>query len=120
MKLVPVVVVSLALLRLPANGGGIGKGQNLFERRCSGCHRLDEIRSGPRLRGVFGRAAGADSGFPYSEALKTSRLVWNESTLDRWLANPDTLVPDNEMAFRLSRVDERAQIIAYLKSVPPR
>jgi cytochrome c2 len=39
---------------------------------------------------------------------------------DRWLADPDALAPDNDMAFRVPAPRERAQIIAYLKSVPAR
>ena len=126
MKIFPVSVfaiaapLSVALLSSPAGANDVGKGRSLFERRCTGCHRLDDIRSGPRLRGVVGRAAGSDAGFPYSDALKASRLTWSEATLDRWLANPDALVPDNDMAFRVSEATERAQIIAYLKSVPAR
>jgi cytochrome c len=126
MKIFPSSVVaiaaplSVALLSSPAGANDVGKGRSLFERRCTGCHRLDDIRSGPRLRGVVGRAAGSDAGFPYSDALKASRLTWSEATLDRWLADPDALVPDNDMAFRVSEATERAQIIAYLKSVPAR
>ena len=69
------------------------------------------------LRGVFGRAAGADQGFPYSAALKSSHLRWDESSLDRWLADPEVLVPGNDMAFRASKAEERAEIVAYLKSL---
>jgi len=112
--------LSVALLSSSAGANDVGKGRSLFDRRCTGCHRLDDIRSGPRLRGVVGRAAGSDAGFPYSDALKASRLTWSDATLDRWLANPDALVPDNDMAFRVSDATERAQIIAYLKSVPAR
>jgi len=126
MKIFPSSIVaiaaplSVALLSSSAGANDVGKGRSLFDRRCTGCHRLDDIRSGPRLRGVVGRAAGSDAGFPYSDALKASRITWSEATLDRWLANPDALVPDNDMAFRVSDATERAQIIAYLKSVPAR
>src|SRR5436305_9299429 len=89
------------------------KGKDLFQRRCTGCHRLDEIRSGPRLRGVVGRAAGADPGYPYSQALKSSKLIWDDATLDQWLTDPQALVPDNDMPFRVANPDERAGIIAY-------
>jgi cytochrome c len=96
------------------------KGQDLFERRCTGCHGLDDVRSGPRLRGVFGRAAGSDPQYAYSTALKASRLVWNESTLGRWLADPEALVPNTDMALRVPKLDERSEIIAYLKSLSTR
>jgi cytochrome c len=107
----------LLCVSAPVSRADSKRGQELFERRCTGCHRLDDVRSGPRLRGVFGRAAGSDPGFPYSNALTSSRLTWNESTLDRWLTDPETLMPDNDMAFRLSKPEERAEIIAYLRSL---
>lgn len=111
------VPLSLLFVSAPVTRAGSRKGQDLFERRCTGCHSLDEARSGPRLRGVFGRAAGSDPGYPYSAALKSSHLTWNESTLDRWLTDSEALVPGSDMAFRVFKGDERAEIIAYLKSL---
>lgn len=90
-------------------------GKPLFERRCGGCHSLDRDNEGPRLRGVYGRAAGAVESFEYSEALRKSGVIWNAGTLDRWLADPETLVPGNGMNFRVSDPLERQAIIAYLQ-----
>ena len=109
--------LALSLYAQSADSAKVKKGEDLFERRCTGCHRLDEVRVGPRLRNVFGRLAGSDAGFTYSENLKASRIKWDESTLDKWLTDTEGLVPDNDMAFRLSSAEERSAIIAYLKSV---
>ena len=111
------VPLVLLFLTTPVTRADSGKGQALFERRCTGCHRLDEVRSGPRLRHAFGRAAGSDPGYPYSDALKASHLTWDEHTLDRWLADPELVVPGNDMAFRVPAPDERTEIITYLKSL---
>jgi cytochrome c len=111
------IFLSFLLGAQPADSAKIKKGEDLFARRCTGCHRLDETRVGPPLRKVFGRLAGSDAGFPYSEALKASRIQWNESTLDRWLTDTEALAPDNDMAFRVSNPEERGAIIAYLKSL---
>jgi cytochrome c len=54
--------------------------------------------------------------FKYSDALKASRIVWEEATLDRWLTNTDALVPDNDMDFRVPNAAERADIIQYLRA----
>lgn len=113
----PAIPLLLLIISARVTRADSKKGQDLFERRCTGCHRLDDIRSGPRLRGVFGRAAGVDPGFPYSDALKASQITWNEQTLDRWLTDTEALVPDNDMAFRVPKPDERAEIIAYLKTL---
>ena len=108
---------SLLLYAQSADSIKIKHGEDLFERRCTGCHRLDEVRVGPRLRSVFGRVAGSDAGFPYSQGLKTSQIKWDEATLDRWLTDTEELVPDNDMAFRVSSAEERGAIIAYLKNL---
>jgi cytochrome c len=94
------------------------RGRQLFENRCSGCHALDNERQGPRLRGVYGRDAGAVPSFTYSSALKASRITWDATSLDKWLTDPEKLVPDNDMAFRMVNADERAAIIAFLQSLP--
>jgi cytochrome c len=93
-------------------------GKELFEKRCGGCHALDRDKEGPRLRGVYGRAAGAVDSFQYSDALKKSKITWTETTLDKWLTDTETLVPDNDMSFHVERPDERAEIIGYLKQNP--
>ena len=113
--------VGLALLWILAqpNRGQAAEGEQgkeLFERRCSGCHSLDKDKEGPRLHGVYGRAAGSLPGFEYSDALKASHLNWDADTLDRWLTDPEQVVPGNDMAFRLVKADERAAIIAFLKA----
>lgn len=86
-------------------------------RRCSGCHAPDLNKEGPRLRGVFGRKAAAVAGFGYSEALRKATVRWDETTLDQWLSDPDALVPETDMAFRLTDAAERKEVIAYLKSL---
>jgi len=97
-----------------AKGDAIA-GRSAFEKRCSSCHALDHDKEGPRLAGVVGRKAGAISGFPYSEAVKKSPVVWNEAALDKWLADPEAVIPDSDMAFRLENAVERVGIIAFLK-----
>ena len=104
-------------LRSPAEGQSTSEGQALFEKRCTGCHALDADHEGPRLRGVVGRAAGTVKTFQYSDALKNAKHTWNEANLDKWLTDPDSLVPDNDMSFRVPKQEERAAIISYLKSL---
>src|ERR1700759_1056486 len=47
------------------------RGKQLFEKRCTGCHSLDQNKEGPHLRGVYGRHAGRLPGFTYSAALQS-------------------------------------------------
>lgn len=102
-------------------GGDALRGQQVYEARCGGCHSVEADRVGPRHAGVFGRRAGAVPGFAYSPALATSKLVWNGATLDRWLNNPEALVPGQRMGYSLADPALRADVIAYLatlKAVP--
>jgi len=94
-----------------------GRGREAFEKRCTGCHTLDKIKVGPRLRGVYGRQAGKDAEFLYSDAVKAAPVTWDESTLDRWLTDTESVIPGNNMSFRLDSADERGNIIAYLRQL---
>ena len=113
-------LTSLAVLPCQVSGQNGQDGRALFEKRCTGCHALDADHEGPRLRGVLGRAAASVKTFQYSEALKIAKFTWDEAKLDKWLADTDSVVPDNDMSFRVPRPEERAAIISYLKSLSSR
>ena len=106
---------TLLLASLSAQNGANGKA--LFEKRCGGCHAVDRDKEGPRLGGVFGRTAASLDSFQYSDALKKSKVVWNEVALDRWLTDTEELVPGNDMTFHVGKPDERREIISYLKQI---
>jgi len=91
------------------------RGEALFEKRCIGCHALTQNRKGPRLQGVYGRTSGTAEGFTYSGALKSAQIVWDQTSLGKWLADPDALIPGNDMDFVVSKPQERRDLISYLK-----
>lgn len=93
-----------------------GRGAALYASKCGGCHALDENRYGPAHRGVFGRKAGRARGYAYSSALSSSTIVWREDTLDRWLADPEKLIPGQRMSVSVPSEDDRRDIIAYLRA----
>jgi cytochrome c len=82
---------------------------------CMICHSLDKNGIGPSHRDVFGRRAGSVPDYSYSAALKGSNIVWNETTLDHWLTNPQALVPGTKMMFSVGDAQDRADVIAFLK-----
>lgn len=88
-------------------------GRTLYQT-CSGCHSLDENDIGPKHRGVVGRKAGAVAGYAYSAAIRKSGIVWTQANLDRWLTNPQRMVPGAKMYFSVANPKQRADIIAYL------
>lgn len=97
--------------------GDAALGKMVFERRCTGCHALDSDREGPHLRGVYGRRAGIVPGFEYSAGVKNSGIVWNDANIERWLRGTDEFIPDNKMGFRVPQAQDRADVIAFLKTV---
>jgi cytochrome c len=106
-----------ATLAMAASIKDSGRGRDAFDKRCTGCHALDKINVGPPLRGIYGRTAGKDPQFTYSDAVKNAAVTWDESTLDRWLTDTDSVIAGNDMAFRLNDLAERANIIAYLRQL---
>jgi cytochrome c len=84
--------------------------------RCLGCHSLEYNRTGPKHCGLIGRQAGSAPDYEYSDAMKRSKLVWNASTLDRFLADPPKAVPGTTMTYAgVPDPKERADLIAYLE-----
>ena len=110
----------LAPILKPAATADADRGKTIFEKRCTGCHALDIDKEGPRLSGVFGRAAGSVPTFADSDAVKKSGVSWDAASLDKWLTDPDAFIPDSNMAFRVVNADERSSIIAYLKQIQAR
>jgi len=114
-------VAAAALLLAAAGaahaGGDVQRGQRLYEARCGGCHSVEADRIGPRHAGVFGRRAGAVAGYDYSPALQRGGVVWDTRTLDRWLADPEAVLPGQRMGYRLMDAAERADVIAYLAAL---
>jgi cytochrome c len=111
-----IAAVAFVALLVAQTSGGNGKA--IFDKRCGGCHALDRDKEGPRLGNVFGRRAGTIASFEYSSALKESKITWNTETLDKWLTNTESLVPNNEMTFRVQNPEERRAIIEYLRTLP--
>ena len=88
--------------------------------QCMVCHATqpDTNLIGPTLASVYGRPAGANPGFAYSAALKSSGLTWDEASLDAFIAAPMTAVPGTKMSYSgLKDPDQRKALIAYLKTL---
>jgi len=93
----------------------LARGEQLYHERCGACHALDEHGAGPKHRGLIGRRAGSQPGFDYSAALAAAKIVWSAQTLERWIADPNALVPGNKMIVQLANDPaDRAAIVAYL------
>jgi cytochrome c len=93
-------------------------GERLFRQRCGACHSMEagQNRVGPHLSGVVGRAAGSVEGARYSDAMRDSGIVWDNQSLDTFLAAPRETVPGTTMTISIPDATQRAAIITYLES----
>jgi len=109
--------IALLTCATAAHGeGDTARGKALFESRCIACHSIESHRVGPALGGVFGRRAGTAPGYDYSAALKESGQVWTAQRLDRWLTDPEALIPGQKMGYSVTVASDRADLIAYLRA----
>jgi cytochrome c len=95
-----------------------------FNDHCRECHSFVKAdnRLGPTLYGVVGRKAGTVPGYGYSQSVKDSGVTWDEATLDKWIANPQAVIPGNQMSPPFPGVADpaiRKRIVAYLKTLAP-
>lgn len=119
-SLIPALGLTLAAVGAASAqpAGDPAKGEQVF-KRCQACHVVNQPtnRVGPHLVGIVGRQSGSVEGFKYSDANQKSDVVWDEATLDTYLTDPKAFMPGNKMAFPgLKKPEERADVIAYLKS----
>ena len=107
-----------ASVGVSAQGTEPASGQQAFNNACRTCHMAKEgdNRLGPNLFKTIGRKAGSLPNYNYSSAMKEADFVWDEEKLDRFIANPDEVVPGHNMKpyGGLTSKDERAKIIAFL------
>jgi len=115
-------VLAIVVLAVAAGAGAeTPDGVRLFQR-CYACHSLDTAArnlSGPTLGGLFGRRAGTRDEFEYSVPMREAGrrgLVWTAETLDRFLEDPEELIPGVRMTgVRLRDPDERRTLIHWLQ-----
>lgn len=113
------LAVGLVISGQGALAGDPEQGKKQF-RKCAVCHTTEEGKHkiGPSLFGVIGREAGTLKGFRFSPAMKKSKVVWNEETLDKYLENPRKFMKGTRMIFPGMRSKkDRDDLISYLKTL---
>ncbi|MCH7486326.1 MAG: c-type cytochrome [Proteobacteria bacterium] len=103
--------------------GDPAKGAKVF-KKCKACHTAKKggkHKVGPNLFGVVGRMAGSTD-FKRYKGLKGADWTWDEALLDEYLKDPKAFSKKrtgkrSSMVFKLKKSGDRANIIAYLKSV---
>jgi cytochrome c len=99
-------------------------GANSF-KKCASCHSADKSspnKVGPGLWEILNRPIAAHEGFSYSAAMKDfskgGAEKWDYEHLNHFLAAPKAYIAGTAMGFAgLKKDDERANVIAYLRSL---
>ena len=123
-----IVALALAAGMALASGsalaaGDAAKGAKVF-KKCKACHSIKAGKNkvGPSLAGVVGRKAGTAPGFKRYKGLKGADWTWDEALLDGYLTDPKKFAKartgkKTSMVFKLKKAGQRADVIAYLKSL---
>jgi len=101
----------------PGLAADAGRGEQLFVE-CASCHTLEKgvHNVGPSLAGLFQRKAGTFDDYRYSPAMKRSNITWTAEELDKFIADPQMIVPANRMPYAgMTNATDRADLIAYLQ-----
>jgi cytochrome c len=113
--------IAFALPIAPACASGDPARGAVAFRQCTACHSVTPgvNMTGPSLANIWQHKAATVPGFVrYSAAMKKASIVWNDEALNKWLANPDSVVPGTSMTFAgLQDPSAREDVIAYLKAV---
>ena len=114
LSVLTLAVISSASSALAADAG---RGEQLFVE-CASCHTLEKgvHNVGPSLNGLFQRKAGAFDDYRYSPAMKRSNITWTPEEVEKFIADPQMVVPANRMPYAgMTNAADRADLIAYLQ-----
>ena len=88
---------------------------------CAHCHQIGKgarLATGPVLEGLIGRKSGTLSGYPFSDAMRSSGLTWDEATLDRFITNPQSVVPGTRMIYAgMDDAKQRKTLVDFIARV---
>jgi cytochrome c len=117
MRVTAALLIALLAAGAARADGDAARGQAKFGD-CAACHKLEAGANnvGPSLHGIFTRKAGEIADFRYSPAMKRSGITWTPETLDKFISDPQVMVPANRMPYAgMASAGDRADLIAYLQ-----
>jgi cytochrome c len=116
MRATAALLMTLLLAGAARADGDAARGEARFQD-CAACHKLEAGANnvGPSLHDIFSRKAGELADFRYSPAIKRSGISWTPETLDKFISDPQAVVPANRMPYAgMANASDRADLIAYL------
>jgi cytochrome c len=118
MKSIVIAAFAVVVLAVPARGQDAAAGEKIFVQ-CRACHQVGESAKnvvGPVLNGLFGRKSGTIEGYSYSDANKSSGIVWDEKVFAEYIQNPRAKIPGTKMIYAGLKDEKRIQdLTAFLK-----
>jgi len=121
MRAPAIAAAALILAGSTAQAADAARGKITFSSQCTECHTAGAASRdsmGPNLFGVVGRKAGSKSGYTYSDAMKSSGIVWSDANIKRFIKDPSDVVPGTNMMFTgLSNPAEADNVVAYLDTL---
>jgi len=110
-----IIILSVLMLTSVAYADNKVSGEKVF-KRCVACHSFTKTKIGPPLGNIFDKKAGSVIGFKYSKPMKSSDIIWNDCTLDKFLKKPRKHIKGTKMMFSgLKKKSHREAVIKYLK-----
>ena len=115
-----VLMAAIALLA----SMGLSRAQDLAAgelqfKKCAPCHDVgDKAKNkiGPVLNGLNSRKSGTIPSFKYSEANKSSGIVWDEAQFLDYIKDPKAKIPSTIMVFvGIKNEADAKNLWAYLK-----
>lgn len=99
--------------------GDAQRGLRVFWQ-CRSCHYPEQglaHNNGPSLWAIFGKTAGKQAGFDYSQPFRRAQFVWTPQLMDVWLQDPSKFLLGNMMMNPgVPDPQDRADLIRYLQT----
>src|SRR5579875_928471 len=121
------VLLMAAMLAVAASVGALASsaaaadsGADVFNNNCAICHSTDPgtNKLGPSLAGIVGRKSASLGDYSYSPAMAKANVTWDKATLDKYLTDPQKMVPGTKMIFPgIKDAKDRKALIDYLATL---
>jgi cytochrome c len=114
------LLIAAAAFGARAETAAAADGADVFNNNCAVCHSTDPgtNKLGPSLAGVVGRKSASLGDYSYSPAMTKANLTWDKATLDKYLTDPQAMVPGTKMLFPgVKDAGDRKALIDYLATL---
>lgn len=115
-----ILVAAFLALGIGASAASAADGSDIFNDNCAVCHSTEPgtNKLGPSLAGVVGRKSASLQDYSYSPAMTKLGATWDVATLDKYLADPQGMVPGTKMLFPgVKNASDRKALIDYLATL---